>query len=531
MARMRTGVWFETSVLTIAVFLVLALWSLTTPLYSTVDETRHANSVVRLMEGGGWPAPKTAPILEATELGAREAGRPVTGAKVPGAPEAEGTPAPAPDGPVPADERSSLAGVEGPPSGVVPHLDWMTQHPPGYYAALALPLKAVGADDWRWDHLLLAMRLMSCLFTALAVPFVAGAARVFTRSRAAGLAGGGLILLVPQWFNTSSLVTNDSLLTLLGAVLLYAGVRATVRPETLVSSSALGALALGGGLLTKGLMLTAIPVLAVFLLVAGWRAGRTWRQRFWIPLGAGVLAFVIGGWWWVRNILVFGTLQPSNFGSGRDPVADPAYSMGSYLDKGTRRLMQTFWGSVRESLTFPQGILLTATVLAALVVVAAFVLSKQRLVLLLTFLYPAFVTGLTFHHSWEIYWNHGRIQGIQGRYLFGGIIALALCVATVWEASLRRRAVGRVAGTVLALAVVVVPVAAWLFSARRLWDGDLGAMVDAGPAGTAVYVLVAAGAVAALVVTAATIVSRFVVETRPTDPEPEPLAPTEPAPA
>ncbi len=506
MTRRPRGPWIETTLLTAAVFGVLAVWSLTTPLYSTVDEPRHINSVLRLVEGGGWPEPKSAPILEAVDVGARESARPLGETEVPGAARAPGEPAPTPDTPLAPAERSSLAGVEGPPAGKVPKLDWMTQHPPGYYALLAGAAVVTDAHDWRWDHAVVLLRLLSAAMAAATVPFVMAAARMLTGRRSAALAGGAFVLAVPQWANVHSLVTNDALMSLLSVMLIFFGLRAALRPGTLLSSSLLGGLTLGLGLLTKGLMLLAVPVLALLLLVAGWRAGRSWRHRFWIPLAGGVVAFAVGGWWYVRNLLVFGTLQPSNYGSGQNAQAHPDYSLGRYLEIAPRKLVDTFWGSVRPSLDLPPWLVVGASLTTLLAILAAVILSRHRVALLSTFLLPTLLGALIVYHGWELYWNFAIIAGVQGRYLFSVTLAVALCVATVWAAVLRARVAIVVLAVVAALAMVVVPAGIWRFSQTRLWPAGWDAMLAQSAVGPGGFVTVLALAATALVASAIALV-------------------------
>lgn len=258
------------TLLTLALFGVLTLWATLTPPFSTIDEGRHLNSVLRLVQDGGWPAPRTAPMLLATATA-----------------ESEATLGPGRVGP-PHDERSPVLGVLGPETGT-PSIDWMNQHPPLYYGISAAVVEATDAltpGEQRWDTSLLVMRLVSALMTALALPFVARSLRLVTGSVPAALVGSSTLLLVPQLANTHSLVTNDSMVTLVGAALLWACLRAYVQPETLLSSSIVGGIVLGVGLLTKGLLLPAVPVIAVFLLLASRRAGPGWRRRFWVPCSA-----------------------------------------------------------------------------------------------------------------------------------------------------------------------------------------------------------------------------------------------------
>ncbi|WP_375000318.1 DUF2142 domain-containing protein [Aeromicrobium sp. CTD01-1L150] len=436
------------ALLTLTTFCFLALWATLTPPLSTMDEPRHFNSVLRLVQGGGWPPPKTAPMLQGTALAATEARGDDTAER----------------GQVPRDQRSSVLRLDGAdPRAGKP--DWMTQHPPTYYglsAGLVIGTDAVTPGDQRWDQTLLVMRLFSCLLTAAAVPFVARSLMLVTTSVPASLVGTVTFLLIPQLFNSHSLVTNDSMVTLLGATLTWASLRAYLRPQTLMSSSVVAGLVLGVGLLTKGLMLAAVPVLAMFLLLAGRRAGPGWRHRFWTPLLGGAIALVVGGWWWLRNLLVHGQIQSSNYDSFRYAESFDGYSLGSFLLQTVVRLNRTFWASIRPALGYDGTLLVLIGATMLLVVVTALVLSSRRKVLLLTAVYPALVTALFTHHAWQVFWNTGLIAGVQGRYLYSGLTFLALALGLAWQELTAR--IGRTLGVVMAAALAIVSLVAMVGS-------------------------------------------------------------------
>lgn len=453
--------------LTVTLFGVLTLWATLTPPFATVDEPRHANSVIRLVQGGGWPPPREAVMLEASAVAAEEARQGVA-----------------------RSERSAVLGLDRPESSS-PRRDWMNQHPPLYYgisAAAVVTADALAPGDQRWDTSLLVMRMVSVLLTAASVPFVARSVLLVTGSTPAALVGAGVFLLIPQLANTHSLVTNDAMVTLLGSIVMFACLRALMRPETLLSSSVVGGAALGVGLLTKGLMLPAVPVLAVFLLLAGRRAGRGWVPRFWVPLLGGTIAFLVGGWWWLRNIVVYGQVQSSNNQSPRAAEPFDDYSAIGFAVAVVARLNRTFWASIRSQAAYDGSVVVAMGVLGLLVVLTALVLSRSRGVLLLTAIYPALVATLFTVNAFRIYWNSGVVAGVQGRYLYSGLTFLALALALVWV-EVRRRG-GRTAGLVLATSVAVASAAAavgsYLFAFRVRWiegDGPVAAyesMVRAG---------------------------------------------------
>ncbi|MBA8816652.1 hypothetical protein FHX48_001725 [Microbacterium halimionae] len=454
--------------ITVATFIVLFGWATATAPFTTVDEPRHMNSVLRLMQNGGWPAPKSAPMLEGTALASREAGHPTTGDAV--------SPLPS------ASERSVITDKNKPSSPE--QIDWMTQHPPAYYAIVAGTLTVLGAHDWRWDQLLLGMRLVSATLAALAVPFVAGSVRRITRSRAAGILGGALLLAIPQYHHVLSLVTNDALATFLGAALMYIVVRAMTKPKRVLTLALVGGATLGLALLAKGLLLAAIPLVLVGFLIAGWRAYAQPLRRLLPAAISMAVAFAIGGWWWLRNIIVFGVLQPSVFGSGIDEE-EPSeeYSLSGFFMRVMERLNETMWGSFRAELDLPVVLTATASIVALLSIVCALVFSRRRLALAVLLLYPLATMGVITFHAWEIFWDNGTIRGIQGRYLYGGLTALAVSIGLCWTMATRRSPswVRAASAVVLVAGAGIAGIAGWAFGFHVLWS-EMGwnAMLDSG---------------------------------------------------
>ncbi|MFW7415419.1 DUF2142 domain-containing protein [Demequina sp. SO4-18] len=462
------------ALLVASMFVLGAAWSLMTAPFTTVDESRHFNSIVRLWEGGGWPAPREAPMLDAVRLAAVEAGHPLDGdAALPA--------------PVPAGERSALNSVSGAERGVAGDPDWMTQHPPGYYGLTATILGGLGAHGWSWDHALLGARLLGDLWVALAaVPIAVAARRMTGRPRSALIATAAL-LAVPQYFHIGGLVSNDSLSVLIAATVLCLCVVSMDSPRPGWRLPLATGVALGAGLATKGLFLALIPVVLIAVVIPAWRAfGARWRVIV-APAIAMLTAFVIGGWWYVRNLLVFGALQPSNFGSGRNEVAVEGYDLGHFIVRWAVTMNHTFWGSLRGSLDLPAWFDLIAVTAAAVTLVVGLVAASHRVRILILGIYPAALTAITLHHAWEIYWNTGAFRGIQGRYLYPACAVFIIIAAFAWVAVTRRLSWGvtRLLTGLGVIAFAVVGAAGWVFAMRRLWaesEGLTGSLADMGDA-------------------------------------------------
>jgi hypothetical protein len=492
----RSG-WIGAIATVVALAALLSFWAVTAPPLATVDEPRHINSVVRLMQGGGWPPPRTAPMTEGVLLAMREAGHSL-GAQ--------------PVTPVPAGERSVILPLDAPGPRGTDQLDWMNQHPPTYYAVVAAAMTMIGAQNWAWDSLVMGMRLLSILMVVGGAVFIIAALRRLTASAAAIVLGVLAILAVPQFFNVLGLVTNDALAVLAASGFLYFLVRAWTEPpgaHRRVLWDAFGAgVLLGVGLLTKGTLLTAIPAVFLTLLVVGIRRGGPWYRRLLPAAVAMAIAFVVGGWWYLRNLLVYGQIQSSNSSGSRLPEPADGYSLGRFARVVSEQLVETFWGSIRSTLTLPMWmtVVLTVAVLAAFVI--AVVSSRNRGLVLLLLVYPLAVAGLIIFHAWEVYWNSLRLVGIQGRYFFAAIALFACVIALAWTAVERWSPRPVRATTAVLLTAGVLGVAFWgtRYAFRDRWALDPSAAAEAGPFSAAFLIGLLVLASAAAVVAAASVV-------------------------
>ncbi|HVM12390.1 MAG TPA: hypothetical protein VM638_07945 [Actinomycetota bacterium] len=343
----------------------------------------------------------------------------------------------------PRHERPPFEDV--PPSPRQRHPNIVSNHPPLYYAYLTtastMLTSLVPGIHWSWDLVVALLRLLTILLL-VPLPFLLFAtARRLRAPPEASLAAALVPLGIPMLTNIGSTVNNDNLLLALGGVLAYLVARigtgdASVR--TAVVAGVVGGLAL----YTKGFALT-VPL----WLVAGYAAlarraadvalaGR----RLAVSLG---LAFAAGGWWWLRNVLLFDRVQ-TGVGGLRAP-APPEFvpDWGWWLGKYASWLLDRFWGSFgRVDVNLPRAISLAATALVLLGVAWALV-SRPRergdrwtlAALLVPFLsLLAFVT----YGATRAYRYAGQPVGFHGRYLYGGVPGLAVVAAVGWTVLLGR---------------------------------------------------------------------------------------------
>jgi 4-amino-4-deoxy-L-arabinose transferase-like glycosyltransferase len=149
------------------------------------------------------------------------------------------------------------------------------------------------------------VRFLSVILGLLTVVFVWATARtVFPERSALWLAGAALTAFTPMFTYVNSVVNNDALLgavfaatAWLWARLLRFGVRWR---DVLI----LGLL-LGLGLNVKQTAICLVAVSAIVLTVAPGAASRTQRAS-WIAAALG-MAVALGGWWFLRNLAIYGS--------------------------------------------------------------------------------------------------------------------------------------------------------------------------------------------------------------------------------
>jgi hypothetical protein len=189
---------------------------------------------------------------------------------------------------------------------------WTANHPPLYYLAAAVPLRAGLALD-RPVAGLRAARLLTVTISLAGLVLVVLLARELLPARPELWVGaGGLAALLPVQVLTSAVVYNDALAFTLGAAVLLLVTRVLrwgPTPRRLVLLAVLAAAAA----LTRASGLILVGVAAVAATVAVWRAAdRPGRARLLRAAGAGaavvLCAAAAGGWFYLRNRSLYGTV-------------------------------------------------------------------------------------------------------------------------------------------------------------------------------------------------------------------------------
>ena len=408
---------------------LLLTFSFLYPPFTGFDETQHVDAVLSIRHGDGWPAPQERELSEgivavATPLLRSASALPFSDDEIP-----------------PRDERPSVAelGVERDSVGqLLPNQ--ITQHPPLYYALQAGVLAVLpGSADWAFDKTVGVLRLVSILLMA-PLPLLAWAtARALRAPPLAGHVAALLTVSVPQLQRVGSSVNNDAGYTLAFATVLLLLARVAtgdLRRRTVV----LTGVAVGVAMLTKGFALV-LPLSVGLAFVVG--GLRTRVRRWWLSgLLSLVVAFVVGGWWWLRNLVLYGTVQPSGWpASYRDVLQFEPRAPGEpapvvpFLETTYSLLSERFWGGLEINYvgpdTFPHWWTNVLVVVATVALVAAVVgAGRSRLPVTVAVLVPfASTLGVVAFGVWSGYSYSLNFPGAQGRYLFGSLPSLAAAIA------------------------------------------------------------------------------------------------------
>ena len=506
--------------------LMLACWSVLVPQYHAPDEPNHVDAVLRLVQGEGWPHPGNAHVLPGgvgaiaeSPYGSREAPYDLSVG-----PFAEQDAEPREQRPT----WEELSEAEQPPGSI----QQIVQHPPLYYWTGALVLKALpgggDGDDFRWDVTIGVLRLMSALMVApLPLLAWAGAHRLSGGNRFAAASAALVPLAIPQLTHIGSSVNNDNLLVLTGG-LATVTIIYVLRGDTSLRTAAWTGTFIGLALFTKSLGIVLVPMAALAYLVAWRRArrdaaaaagpaaspamsppgssvnGRSAERRgpddttpfllseaglVGVPAGAtrfpwrqfllgGVVMVALGGWWWIVNVVRYGTFQPETPGF---PLGSRLDGWSAYIEVLVNGTVLRWWGSFGWfEVNLPTLFVRPAT--AAVIVFCLLALVRgpgwRTRVDLLFLLWPTVgLFGLMTLQSALAFNRHSHVSGISGRYLYGGLAALAIAVG------MGTLALGRRFSRVFPLLFFAAAAAAQWWAVKMLfphyWQPEGGDLADA----------------------------------------------------
>ncbi|WP_243657727.1 glycosyltransferase family 39 protein [Parafrankia sp. BMG5.11] len=454
---------------------LLVTYSFVYTTWAGYDEAQHVDMVYGLQHGAGWPAPGEKMIATGVAATSDDFDRGRFQDMFQSGGKRRGSPSFAEIAPTPRDARQSFDELGGPTPVDDGRLsNQMIQHPPLVYAIGAGLLEALpGSENWAYDQQVLVLRLLNILIVA-PLPLLAwAAARRFGLRGPLATAAAALPLAIPGFTRVGATFNNDGILILAtGAltVVLAGVVRGDLRRRTALWAGVW----FGVAMLSKAFAF-ALPFTIAAAYLVGWlhtrrartsaatagsepepgaesvRGGPRGRLPV-LPAAIAVgLGLAIGGWWWVRNYLLYDALQPNGWATN-PPRREPLLLPDSFLTwfwYFVRTMISRFWGGLGmfeppqlSPVTIVAATVVT-TALCALAVITAVRRAPSpagtpagtpgwqarlaRLAAPLVLLTPvAFAYLMVGQRSWAEYERYTRGIAVQGRYLYLGIVGLAV---------------------------------------------------------------------------------------------------------
>ena len=211
------------------------------------------------------------------------------------------------------------------------------QHPPLYYAVAAAVHAATGGleDRWRWH----VLRWWTALLVGGGAFWVCLAffRRLWPDAPRVAFLGTAATILMPLTILYACYINPDGLAFLLVTVAFYLSLL-TITEEPSTARAALLGLCIGAAALTKlSAGVAVVPAIGAWVILA--RRGRLRGRSGDAALSLGI-AFAVGGWWYIRNLIYYGT-----------PFIHTAAPYGSALDNAfaSGRFGFFAWLAARET--------------------------------------------------------------------------------------------------------------------------------------------------------------------------------------
>lgn len=165
-------------------------------------------------------------------------------------------------------------------------------------------------EKWPWHGTVLAVHLIRLVSVALGTASVALVCllvhTIWPDRRWMALLAAALTAFNPMFLFITGSVNNDNLMILLGTWTLLLTTRLLTEGLTTRRAITL-AVVLTLGTLTKVSGVTLVPLVGLALLIHGWHK-REWRQVITAGLVIGFIWLVLAGWWYLRNLQLYGEL-------------------------------------------------------------------------------------------------------------------------------------------------------------------------------------------------------------------------------
>jgi hypothetical protein len=391
--------------------------------------------------------------------------------------------------PAPRGSRPSFSQLGGHTASPAVRPNQMVQHPPLYYWAEAVVLRVPGVGGLSWDVQVWLMRLLSVLFM-LPVPLLCWAStrRPLGRSlapqqvsRVAWLAAV-VPLTIPNLVRDGASVNNDSLLILSSSVLIYLLCR-VLTGDVSRRTAVWVAVSLAVALLTKGFALSYPPIVLLAYLVGVRESESGWQARvrtIALPLGIAAIGGVVGGLWWLRNVVEYHAVQIHGFGPDFTDIAygtpDNHGTLTHFVPRFSKGLASRIWAGVGVPdlpstgpvIAYGWLVLVLLGILVALSIRGAARGDRLRATVLVAFPVLTIVTTAVGSYGTYRKWSDS-VHGAQGRYVYHVIVVIAVLAAVGWQRALRHRFGTPATVLVLALAVLTNAIT-WLLILRSWYQ-------------------------------------------------------------
>ena len=205
-----------------------------------------------------------------------------------------------------------------------PDAGWSTAHPPFYYYLSAAVTRAIGEPGR--NPSVITLRLLSSAIGLIPVGLAFVMVRRFDpQNLLRALIAGALILFLPLHIYMSAMLSEEILtMSLISLVLVGVALDASEEPASQSPLSRMAWLGLLAGLafLTKLTGALVIVAAAGAYLIMGWREKRLSATLPKVSLLVGV-ASVVGGWFYVHNLVTYGYLYPHGLSTHQIMFAMP----------------------------------------------------------------------------------------------------------------------------------------------------------------------------------------------------------------
>lgn len=395
---------------------LMMIWTLVAPAYRAADEPMHVSTVMRLAQTGTYPPAGRAlmnPAVLASYTWVKYFG--YSGRKAT-------TERPAKLSHPPSMQQLSGKDVKRPK----PAVDQMTQHPPAYYLILAASVRLLHLERSSPNSLILGLRLISCLFL-LPIPYLCFVlARRMGLNSAVAASSAFLPSAWMQFVHVAATVSNGALLILASSVALLLLV-SVAQGDASARRAVLVGLTVSVALLTKGFALALLPLIPLAYVLARRHCGIASAIR---GLAVSSAVSLLGLWWWILNLIRYGTLQPKGMGPIAPEISNPP-SADVWVVGFAKIFMRTSWVALgwAEGSPPPWLYIGLSGLFILMLAVGSWAFRRQFGNLAIMHLIWLGALLVVIAGSFPEFERSGQVRAAQGRYVQVAVVAFAVLAA------------------------------------------------------------------------------------------------------